>query len=104
MERRPRGRLFLPEGKNRRSSHTPARTSRLAHDRDSGGLLLAVDLHYGVRRRVLSGFTLLADALKRFPHVRFVAGDVAERAVENALHGEGEAENMGSVSLLRSSG
>src|SRR5207245_11075228 len=56
--------------------------------RDSSGLLLAVDLHYGVRRRVLSGVTLLADAVKRFPHVRFVAGDVAERAVENALHGE----------------
>jgi len=54
-------------------------------------------VHYGVRGLLLSGFTLLADALKRFPHVCFAAGDVTERAVENALHGEGEAENMESM-------
>src|SRR5713101_2407348 len=53
---------------------------------DSGGLLVAVDLHHGLRRLTLGSLTLLADALEGFPHVGFAAGDVAERPVENAFH------------------
>jgi len=44
-------------------------------------------------------FTLLADALKTFSSRPFVVWDVAERADRECAHGEGESENMDSLSF-----